>query len=408
MKIAEIVCTFPPYPGGIGNVAYHNARELAQRGHEVVVFTPKQSSKIKSNKVTIEEGGFKIKWLQPILRYGNAAFLPQLFFGLKNFDIIHLHYPFFGAAEIVWLSSVIHRRGGASSRQPSVKLVITYHMDVVGKGFLGWFFRMHTKYIMPRILRRADKVIVTSFDYAENSNLAPLLKEKREKFVEVPCGVDIDKFFPRAKDSTILAKHGLSASDKIILFVGNLDRAHYFKGVDYLLDAFVILRKRLGVEQIKNEQGGKVRLLMVGSGDLLLDYKNKAKALGLADKAIFAGFISDEDLPKYYNLADIFVLPSIDQSEAFGMVAIEAMASAKPVVASDLPGVRSVVGDNATGLLAHTKNEGDLANRLSSLLADDALRQRMGEAGRKKVEEKYSWKGIGEKLESIFKSLVSF
>ena len=98
MRIAEIVCTFPPYRGGIGNVAYDNSRTLIGGGKDVTVFTPFYN--FKSNN---SNNDIPVKRLFPIIKYGNAAFLPQLFWRLKKFDIIHLHYPFFGSAEIVLL-----------------------------------------------------------------------------------------------------------------------------------------------------------------------------------------------------------------------------------------------------------------------------------------------------------------
>jgi glycosyltransferase involved in cell wall biosynthesis len=393
MKIAQIVCTFPPYPGGIGNVAYYNSLELAHLSHRVVVFTPKH----ERDPAMVGENIFQIKYLKPLFRYGNAAFLPQLFWQSppfakatedKGFDIIHLHYPFFGGAEIIWLRKLIGLKA---------KLIITYHMDVVGNGWLGWIFRLHNKFILPLIIKAADKVIVTSFNYAEHSDIAGLVRENREKFVEIPCGVSPNNFYPREKDKNLLAKHNLIIDDKIILFVGNLDRAHYFKGVGYLLRAFALVAN--------NTKDKGVKLIIIGQGDLLSEYRILSEKLGIADKVIFAGYISDEDLPQYYNLADLFVLPSIDKSEAFGLVLLEAMASGKPTIASDLVGVRSVVKEGKTGLLAEVKNENDLADKINKLLANDELRRKMGEAGRQLVEEKYTWEEIGKQLDIIYKGL---
>ena len=91
MKVAEIICAFPPYKGGMGKVALENFKILKEGGYETTVFTPSYSI-----KRGFSGGGSSIKRLFPLLRYGNAAVLPQLFFKLKNFDIVHLHYPFFG------------------------------------------------------------------------------------------------------------------------------------------------------------------------------------------------------------------------------------------------------------------------------------------------------------------------
>jgi glycosyltransferase involved in cell wall biosynthesis len=393
MKIAQIVCTFPPYPGGIGNVAYYNSLELARLGHEVVVFTPNER-----DLETAGENIFQIKYLRPVFRYGNAAFVPQLFWQLssfakatedKGFDIIHLHYPFFGGAKVVWLRKLMNRK---------VKLIITYHMDVVGKGWLSWLFKFNNKFILPLIIKMADKVIVTSFDYVENSNIAGLVRENKEKFIEIPCGVLPDHFYPQEKDNNLLVKHNLTANGKIILFVGNLDRAHYFKGVNYLLRAFALI--------VKNNSAEKIRLLIVGQGDLLSRYKILSEKLGIGDKVIFTGYISNEELPGYYNLADLFVLPSIDKSEAFGLVLLEAMASGKAIVASDLAGVRSVVKEGENGLLAKPGNAEDLAQKISYLLSDESLRKKMGEAGRRHAKEFYSWGKIGKQLETIYKEIL--
>ncbi len=402
MKIAQVVCTFPPYPGGMGNVAFYNSLELARLGHQVEVLTPSYSVVTRAADSRAdgyeEKNKLEVQRLNSVLRYGNAAFLPQLFWRLKNFDLVHLHYPFLGGAEIIWFRRLIGRQRS--------KLVVTYHMDLVGKGILGLFFRCYNKFFLPRIIRSADKVIVTSFDYALSSNLASLIQENRSKFVELPPGVMTEIFSPREKDATLLSKHQLKVEDKIILFVGNLDRAHYFKGIDYLLKAFAVLQKRRGVEELKKEQGGKIRLLIVGAGDWLSGLKSLANNLGLSNKIIFTGYIDDEILPRYYNLADLVVLPSTDRSEAFGLVLLEALASGKPVIASNLPGLRSLVKEGENGFLAQPKNEGDLANRISYLLGDDELRKKMGENGRKQVEEKYSWEKIGKQLEELYRGLT--
>jgi len=384
MRIAIISPVLPPYKGGIGNAAYAEAQELAHRGHEIVVFTSKRV-KAKSNGVA----GFSLRQLKPFFKYGNAAFLPQLFWKLKNFDAVHLHYPFFGGAEVVWLLFKKTRK----QKNKKTKLIITYHHDVVGGGFLGKFFKWHTRRLMPKILAAADKIIVSSFDYARNSNIRDIFARYPEKFVEVPFGVDIKKFQPAGKDEKLLMEHGLKADDKVILFVGGLDKAHYFKGVEYLIKSKVSPRF---------SRGQKSKLLIVGDGGLKTYYQKLAADLKIQDEVIFAGAAPNDDLPKYYNLADVVVLPSVDKSEAFGIVLIEAMACGKPVIASNLPGVRSVVEDGVKGFLAEPKDVDQLAGKIDILLNDADLRKKFGENGRNKVLEKYSTEKMGENIEKIF------
>ena len=132
MKIAIITSTFPPYQAGIGNVAYHNALAVAQLGYQVTVFTPNYQ------RGQIEAPNIKVYYLNPLLKFGNSAFLPRLFNLLQGFDLVHLHYPAFGLAEVVWLAKLFKR---------VKKLVVHYHHDVVGHGSLGSFFKLHTKKI---------------------------------------------------------------------------------------------------------------------------------------------------------------------------------------------------------------------------------------------------------------------
>ncbi len=369
MKIAIVSPVFPPYRGGIGTAAYVEAVELSRRGHEVAVFVPRRSGE----KNREQEKGFRLFCLRPFFRYGNAAFLPQLRWKLKGFDAVHLHYPFFGGAEVV---------------KGKFKLIITYHHDVLGSGWLGKLFRWHTKNWMPKILGRADKIIVSSLDYAKNSNVKNILEKNPEKFIEVPFGVDVEKFSPTPSKNELLQKLGLSQSDKIILFVGGLDRAHYFKGLEILIKA------RAEVPNAK--------ILVVGDGDLRPHYEEMVKGLGLDDQVVFAGSVAAKDLPDYYNLADVLVLPSLDQSEAFGIVLIEAAACGKPVIASNLPGVRSVVEYGINGFTVSPGNAKELAEKINYFLNNPDEAKRFGVAGRERVLEKYDLKKLGERLEKIF------
>ncbi len=375
MRIAQVVCVFPPYKGGIGQAALKFSEELADQGHEVTVFTP-DYGQADGDKFE----GFKVEYLKPVFKYGNAAILPQVLWCLRDFDAVHLHYPFFGTAELVWLLKKIYGR--------RIEVVLHYHMDVAGNSgneYLNKFFSWHTKYLMPMIVGSADRVTCGSLDYIANSNIRSSYQKDPNRFVEIPFGVDLEKFKLRGKDKVLMEKYGISEQDKVVLFVGGLDKAHYFKGIDVLLKA---------------ASGVEAKILIVGDGDLRSEYEKRA-----GNNIIFAGRASDEDLPKYYNLADLFVLPSIDGSEAFGLVLLEAMASGKPCIASDIPGVRGVIKENVTGSLAEPGNADDLKNKILSLLNGRERSERMGRAGRERAEEKYSWGKAGVLLSDIFKDI---
>ena len=133
------------------------------------------------------------------------------------------------------------------------------------------------------------------------------------------------------------------------------------------------------------------------------DYQDKAEALHISKKIIFAGSPGNTELVDYYNLADIFILPSIDKSEAFGLVLLEAGACGKPLIASGLAGVRTVVWDGENGFLVEPKNEKDLADKIKQLLSDDELRIKMGTTARQIVENNYCWEKVTRDLIDIYK-----
>lgn len=370
MKIAQVSATLPPYNGGTGNVCYHNSEELAKLGHNVTIFTGK-----KSNLKGLNSNIISIKYLKPLFTIGNAPFVPQLL-KLKGFDVIHLHYPFFFGAEFVYLNSLFH----------GSKYVITYHNDVVTDGFQGLLFKIHKYTLMKLILGRAEKIFVTSVDYSKNSFLSEIYIKYPERIVEIPNGVDINKFNPNNNSHIIRKKYDLE-SKKIVLFVGALDKPHFFKGVDILLESF----KKI------NDPG--YHLIIVGDGDLKKNFVEKANLLGIGSQVTFAGRVSDSDLPLFYAASDVIVLPSTTMGEAFGLVLVEAMATGKPVIASNLPGVRSVVNNGENGLLVVPGDLEDLSSKINEILSNEKISFEFGKAGRNKTEEKYNWINIAKRLE---------
>lgn len=379
MKIAQVVSTFPPYRGGTGKVAEEYARVLTKLGHEVTVLTAKYGEAPAQ-----DDYPFEVQRLRPFFRFGNAAFVPQLAKKLGQFDAIHLHYPFFGGAEM--LNASMNRYLNQK------RYVITYHQDAAAPGAIGLIFNFYRDSIMPTIIENAHVVTASSFDYLEHSDLKATLAKKPELFVELPFGVDLERFSPGPKDNVLLQSQGIRPEEKVVLFVGGLDRAHHFKGAHFLIKAAKILK----------EAKTPVRLVLAGSGDLVPSYKILVKELGLSESVAFLGSVSEEDLPKWYRSADLLVLPSVGKSEAFGIVLLEAMASGIPAVASNIPGVRSVCRDGETGLLAAPAKDADLAEKIGRILGDSELATRMGQKGREVAEQKHNWDNIGQKLAGLY------
>ncbi|MDO8425186.1 MAG: glycosyltransferase family 4 protein [bacterium] len=357
MVIVHAVSTYPPYRGGMGNVARALVERTQARGHDVRAVTPAGE-----------------RWR---VRYGNAAWCPGMRHTIEQLqpDIVHLHWPFIGGVRPV-LSWRLH--DGAQRR----RLIVQYHMDLIAGGWRGMLFRQYERSTLPWVLRFADRVVVTSLDYARGGALVPHIATLGDRLAEIPLGVDTGRFHEYKKQETG------NGEPPILLFVGGLDRAHAFKGVPVLLEA---LARTPGVQ-----------LRIVGDGDLRASFAARAQALGIADRVTFLGAVSDDTLPGVYQQADVVVLPSVSRSEAFGLVLLEGMASGKPCIASDLPGVRTVVRDGETGWLVPPGDAAALADRLAWIVTHrDAVRV-MGERAAALVAQRYDWERITDQWVALY------
>ncbi len=355
----------------MGTVAYHQAEALARLGVEVTVFTPASDGPRSIPR------GVEVVEIQPVFHYGNAACMPQVLSKCRHFDIVHIHYPFFGTAEILAARRML---GGPP-------LVVQYQMDVVGDGWKAPLFRWHRRLAFPMVLRAADQVLVTSVDYAESSRfLASRMPSLDDKITVLPAGVDTDTFCPSDRDRA-RRKLGLP-SGPIVFFLSRLDKAHYFKGLHILVRAL--------------KQAPEVTLVIGGDGELRTRYERHA-AKHLGGRALFVGDVAESDLPGYYVAADVVVLPSIDRTEAFGLVLLEAMACGTPVVASRLRGVQTLVEDGVSGYLVAPGNEAELADKIMAAAGD---RDRMSPNARR-IAAGFSWSDIATRLQRLYEKQLS-
>lgn len=374
MRIAQVVCAFPPYSGGIGNSA-QQIEQLLAPNHEIVNFTPQH--------------------LKPWLRYGHGAFLPQLIWRLRKFDYIYLHYPFFGTAEVVWLIKKL---------RPRIKLIIHYHMDVKNSRILTKLLSGPSRLIRSSLLRQADTIVSASLDYIQASQIQKFYRAHPEKFAEIPFGVDLEKFQPKpinqpaanqlfAKTAALIhfVNQKFIKKDRTnFIFVGALDQAHYFKGVDRLLRA------------LAGSESQRWRLKIVGVGDLKASYESLSHKLNLDRQVEFAGKLEKGDLVRVLQNSDLLVLPSINSNEAFGLVLIEALACGLPVIASDLPGVRRVFENRKQGLLVRPGDIRDLQEKLDFIINHETDRQVMAREARQLAERKYGLDQMRTKLSRLF------
>ncbi|NCD00901.1 glycosyltransferase family 1 protein [bacterium] len=372
MKIAQIVCSFPPYKGGIGNVAYRLQKNL-EKEIEIETFTieheknknKKRGKKINQKKLEEKNKEQKnVHYLKPVIKVGQAGILTQLLFKLNKFDIVILHYPFFGSTEILYLKRILNRQQ---------KLIILYHMDVIALSGLYKVLSKPGEMAGKKLFKQADKIVVSSLDYIKNSQIKNIFKKYPEKFIEIPFSVDEKIFKPEKKEIDKIKENNKNIN---LLFVGGLDKAHYFKGVDKLIKSLSLLEQR------------NWHLNIIGSGNLLNSLKFESKKLGLDEKITFLNKVEDKELIKRYQEADILILPSINNNEAFGLVIIEAMACKTAIIASDLPGVRTVFNEKC-GRKVKPNNIEDLKKKIENLLKNPKKIEEMKKESYKLFKEKY-------------------
>jgi len=154
-------------------------------------------------------------------------------------------------------------------------------------------------------------------------------------------------------------------------------------------------------------QGGKTqntKLLVLGSGPLRRRLEDSVGGLGLQDKVFFLGDISNEEVPKYLAIADIFVRPSL--SEGLGTAFLEAMATGVPIIGTPVGGIPDFLKDSETGLFCEVKNPASIAKKIKLLLEDDDLRSKIIRNARQLIEERYSWDKIAPQMAEIFDKIA--
>jgi rhamnosyl/mannosyltransferase len=373
MKILQVSPYFYPHVGGVESHVLDLSKELASRGHEVSVLTTNMG-KMPERETML---GFEILRVKPLSIIMKTPIVPrvQRRVSRTDADVIHSHSP-------PPLSSYYAAKG---CRHNNVPHVITYHADIeipsrIGKLVAGFYRRTYGSYTVKRV----NKIIVTSGSYHATSR--SVWKYSPEI---IPNTVDADRFNPKNDGAAVRKKHGIGPDEQTVLFVG---RIVWHKGIEYILEASTLMKN--------------TKFLVVGSGENLKKYKAKAEAMGVGDRVIFTGRLSWADLPDYFAACDVFTLPSISRLEAFGITTLEAMATGKPVVVADIPGVREVIDDGKEGLVFDVMDAEDLAGKLSTLLGDPELRKRMGDEGRKKVERQFLISTVADQVEKVYEELT--
>ncbi len=370
---------------------------LAKQGWHVDMFTRSASAE----QPKIVEHGPRCRTIRLIA--GPEAFVPRdEIFGYAStfveellkfqkqsgiqYPLVHTNY---------WISSWV---GMELKKKQPLKQVHTYHSlgTVKYKSVTTIPMIASTRLAVEKaVLETAERIVATSPQ--EQDHMRSLVSTKGNIDI-IPCGTDIHRFGSWTKESA-RATLGIDQDEKVVFYVGRFDPR---KGIETLVRA-VGQSKLRGQEKLKLIIGGGSR---PGQSDGIERDRIEGivAELGMSDFTIFPGRLGDDILPAYYAAADVCVVPS--HYEPFGLVAIEAMASGTPVVASDVGGLQFTVVPEETGLLAAPKDEADFADAIDRILSNPDWRDQLGKEARARVESKFSWDGVAHQLSDLYTKLI--
>lgn len=371
MKIAEVVVRFHPYIGGVEQTVYHLGKHLAARGHRIRVICSDEGG-----GGTLVEGMETLR-LPYLGKISNTNVSAGILGAVVEFqpDLIHTHIP----------TVLFPEFAAAAARILHVPLVLTYNNDIHGNGAKRKLATIYNRLFLPAVLKQAAVIVVSHEEYIDYSDH---LQRFRSKIESIPWGVDCDRFH---------AARFPGDGELILTFLSILDHHHGYKGLDILLRSIALLRDR----------GMDIRLEVGGRGDALPEYIQLMEHLHLQDRVTFHGYIPDDELQNFYHAGHIFVLPSRDaRQEGFGLVFLEAMASGRPVLTSNIVGVASTLRNRGGGYLVPPDDLNALTKTLENLARDPASLHGAGETARSLAETYFTWKRVVDDYESLFCSLT--
>jgi glycosyltransferase involved in cell wall biosynthesis len=387
--------------GGAERVLYEESTRLAMRGHTVKILTrklPYHESDVESiNGVEEHRYSFQEK-LFPFFFKSIFSDCRKTFRAVEEsfpFDIINFHQPF---SAIGVLSLNGSRRvpcvytchslsfeeyiSRSSSPGNPIKWLL-HHLQISAR-----------KSIEQTVLKKSDQIVVlseyTSKKLQRTYGLAP------SKVNVISGGVDLGRFKPSGDKALIRARLDLPADKFIFFTVRNLVPR---MGLENLISAFEIA------------QNGRKDLLLVigGEGPLEPLLKDQVRRCGLEELVRFAGYIPDEDLPSYYQMADLFILPTTEL-EGFGLVTVEALASGLPVLGTPVGGTKEILAKLGSDHIFDDSGTQSIANGILNVLngwaKDRAIYKNISQVCRQVTEQHYSWDNHISKLEDLFYSML--
>ena len=376
-KSLLITADYPPIVSGISTVFYNIWKHLSQ--DRLLILAPRTKGCFEfdsENRIRVLRRYFSLgdSILRRILRTIALYIHTKQIVKRENINLLVCGQPM-----IIGFIGLVFKK----------QFRIPYHVWVYGGEMLKFKSNRILLGILRAILNNADKIISNS---GFTTQVFRDLNIDVAKIVIVSPAVDIEQFRPGIDASDLVREYSLE-SKKVIMTVGRLVPR---KGNDTIIKSL----KKV-IERIPD-----VVYLIVGEGPNKQKLEVLVEELGLKENVIFAGYVSNEDLPRYYNLCDLYVLPNretddFDTIEGFGITFVEASACGKPVIGGRSGGTSDSILDGVTGVLVEPQDEEMLVNKIVEILVNHELTDRLGSQGRERVLEKCRWEVSSEIVENL-------
>lgn len=374
MNILHIAKYYPPEPGGIENFVCDLAVAQAKNGHNVYVIChqagfAKTSQYEKINKVSVAR-------IRTFGELAHAPVSPEFIWRLRSAihrfrpDVIHAHVPNISA---FWLRFL----------PKTCPLILHWHADVVASTIDKKMSRLYPIYKPWEtwLLKRADRIICTSNAYL---NTSPALRQWQKKCAVIPLGLDPERMAVSRKPSNSCAPKNARFS---VLSVG---RFSYYKGFSYLIEA---------AKKISDTD-----FIIVGDGPERRKLKQMINHCGLQNRVWLPGKVSRDELMHLFDHCDVFCLPSLERTEAFGMVLLEAMHFGKPLITTEIhgSGVNTVNMHKITGLQVPAADPQALAEAFLFLKNHPEVCLKMGKMGHARFNNHFDIQPVANRIETIY------
>jgi rhamnosyl/mannosyltransferase len=370
MRVTMLNKYYPPHVGGIEYHLRDLSTALAARGHDVRVIVANEGRDTVAETlsgVTVTRMGRAFAYSSTPVVLGMRRALADAVRGPEPSDLVHLHFPY-PWGEASWLAA-----------RPSAPTVLSYHSDIVRQRLMLAAYGP----VLRRVLDRVDLVLASSPNMVEAS---PFLSRIADKCRVVPYGIPVERFVATPEiEARAAALKAAFDGRRVVLFVGRLV---YYKGADVLVRA---------MREVDAD------LVLIGRGPFKAELEALAESVGVGPRMRIVETAGDAELAAWYRAADVFCLPSIARSEAYGLVQLEAHASGLPVVATTL--TTSVPFVNEHGVTGLNVTPGDvpaLADALRTLLADDALRARLGRQAYERAHEEFTLERMVDRVLAVY------